>query len=157
MKIKIPVTRLRVYKILLLINFIHQLKSSYSNISYTNIIKNLHTRTVKVNSPFETGGRNQEMCLSAMLELSSHQAPAPQVTFASVGTDGQDGPTDAAGAIVTADSLAGNSSDNCPYKALENNDSYTFFSKLNSGKNLVTTGLTGTNVMDISVLLISGL
>lgn len=92
-----------------------------------------------------------------MMELSSLGVPSEKVTFASVGTDGQDGPTNAAGAIVTPDSLSGNGSDNCPHKALENNDSYTFFSKLNNGRNLVMTGLTGTNVMDISILHISGL
>lgn len=95
------------------------------------------------------------MCLSALLEFSSLNLPGKRVTFASVGTDGQDGPTDAAGAIVTPDSLASNAIDNCPQASLENNDSYNFLSRLNGGKNLVKTGLTGTNVMDISLLLIT--
>lgn len=97
------------------------------------------------------------MCLTALMEMSSLEAPAGSITFASIGTDGQDGPTDAAGAIVRAESLSDNSKDNCPQAALENNDSYTFFTKLNGGTNLVKTGLTGTNVMDISILLLADL
>ena len=90
------------------------------------------------------GGRNQEFTL-AMLELG--------IWFGSIGTDGIDGPTDAAGAIVdptTAERAAALGLD--PQAFLENNDSYHFFSALDD---LVRTGPTGTNVGDVQVALIA--
>jgi glycerate 2-kinase len=67
------------------------------------------------------------------------------------GTDGTDGPTDAAGAIATGKSIARAKRLGLdPAKYLANNDSYTFFEALGD---LVKTGPTGTNVMDIEILL----
>ena len=93
------------------------------------------------------GGRNQELALAvALCDISQ-----PYI-FASVGTDGTDGPTDAAGAIVThrtitrAHSLGMNARE-----YLNNNDSYHFFEKLDD---LVKTGPTGTNVMDLIFALV---
>jgi len=93
------------------------------------------------------GGRNQEFALSL--------APALSGTFAaaSVGTDGIDGPTDAAGAIVdstTAERAAARHLD--AQQFLNNNDSFHFFSALDD---LVRTGPTGTNVGDVQVALIA--
>jgi hydroxypyruvate reductase len=73
-------------------------------------------------------------------------------TFLSGGTDGRDGPTDAAGGIVDQDTLkrmihAGID----PVAMLDNNDSYT---ALQSSQDLLDTGATGTNVADLQVLLI---
>jgi len=95
------------------------------------------------------GGRNQEFAL-ACVEVLGH-APA-EALLASVGTDGVDGPTDAAGALVDARSLAraralGLSADG----ALRNNDAYSFFAGLDD---LIRTGPTGTNVGDLQVALI---
>ena len=94
------------------------------------------------------GGRNQEMVLATALRL-------PQIgkaTIASMGTDGIDGPTDAAGAIADESTIARARKRGLdPTSYLENNDSYTFFKKLND---LIYTGPTGTNVGDIGVLLI---
>lgn len=76
----------------------------------------------------------------------------PGITFLSAGTDGTDGPTDAAGAIVDGQTLAkaaGAGFDAGEY--LKNNDSYTFFSRMGD---LFITGPTGTNVMDIQIILL---
>jgi hydroxypyruvate reductase len=88
------------------------------------------------------GGRNQEFVLAAAIALEGH-GPA---TIFSAGTDGLDGPTDAAGAIADEwTPLAGSR------QFLDNNDSYHFFEKLDA---LVKTGPTGTNVMDVRILLV---
>ena len=77
----------------------------------------------------------------------------PRVTVFSAGTDGIDGPTDAAGALSNSETLeraARAGLDGHAY--LMNNDSYHFFEPLNA---LVKTGPTGTNVMDVRILLIA--
>ncbi|QTA38178.1 glycerate kinase [Thermosipho ferrireducens] len=95
------------------------------------------------------GGRNQELALAAALDIAGMK----NVVLASVGTDGTDGPTDAAGGIIDGDSVQRmkNSGVN-PVKYLENNDSYN---ALKSSGDLLITGPTGTNVNDIIVVLIS--
>jgi hydroxypyruvate reductase len=95
------------------------------------------------------GGRNQELVLAAAQELARSGEPAGVL---SGGTDGIDGPTDAAGAIgdhqTIARALAAGLGDGTRH--LEDNDAYTFFSRLND---LVTTGPTDTNVGDIQILI----
>lgn len=107
------------------------------------------------------GGRNQELALAYAVKLHELRESCASCyggdncVFASVGTDGQDGPCDAAGAIVDPQVCTTALEQGlAPTDRLQDNDSYTFFSLLNSGQNLVRTGLTGTNVMDIHVLLI---
>jgi hydroxypyruvate reductase len=93
------------------------------------------------------GGRNQEMVLAAAIALDG----SPDVVFLSAGTDGTDGPTDAAGAFATGQTLARAKTlglDARDY--LDRNDSYNFFAPLDD---LLVTGPTGTNVMDIQILL----
>jgi hydroxypyruvate reductase len=93
------------------------------------------------------GGRNQEFALATAVELDQ----LPGVLALCAGTDGTDGPTDAAGAIATGKSIASAARLGLdPAKYLANNDSYTFFKALGD---LVKTGPTGTNVMDIEILL----
>ncbi len=95
------------------------------------------------------GGRNQELALSAALGLAGLENAA----IVSFGTDGIDGPTDAAGAVADGFTLqrAGEIGlDICAY--LENNDSYHFFKELGD---LVMTGPSGTNIMDVTALIIS--
>ncbi|HTM14851.1 MAG TPA: glycerate kinase [Bryobacteraceae bacterium] len=94
------------------------------------------------------GGRNQEFVLAAAIALES----TPQVTIFSGGTDGIDGPTDAAGAIADASTLrrAGVLRLD-PAQFLADNDSYHFFEKAGG---LVKTGPTGTNVADVRILLV---
>jgi glycerate 2-kinase len=102
------------------------------------------------------GGRNQELALAFAQEISGVSG----MEMLSAGTDGIDGPTDAAGAIV--DGETAKEAQSFGLKAsvfLENNDSYTFFSELDSrsgDRHHVRTGPTGTNVMDIQVILVSG-
>ena len=92
------------------------------------------------------GGRNQEIVLSAALKISG----ADGLVVASASTDGIDGPTDAAGAIADGKTVQRSRKLGIdPSEALRNNDSYTFFSKLDD---LIITGPTGTNVNDISIL-----
>ncbi|NXU34378.1 GLCTK kinase, partial [Drymodes brunneopygia] len=108
------------------------------------------------------GGRNQELALRVGLGL--HRAHAmgassPQgkceILFLSGGTDGQDGPTEAAGAFCSPGLVAEALQEGLNVEAfLRNNDSYTFFSQFQGGHHLLVTGLTGTNVMDIQAILI---
>jgi hydroxypyruvate reductase len=94
------------------------------------------------------GGRNQEFVLAAAIALDG-SGPA---TVLSAGTDGTDGPTDAAGAI--ADSTTVSRARELGLDAgafLVENDSYHFFEKV---EGLVKTGPTGTNVMDVRVVLV---
>jgi glycerate 2-kinase len=88
------------------------------------------------------GGRNQEFVLAAAIAL---EGCGPATVF-SAGTDGLDGPTDAAGAIADERTPMLEAS-----RFLDNNDSYHFFEKLDA---LVKTGPTGTNVMDVRILLV---
>jgi glycerate 2-kinase len=93
------------------------------------------------------GGRNQEFALAAAIDL----AGVPGVAALSAGTDGTDGPTDAAGAIATGTTVARAQAIGMqPEDYLMRNDSYTFFDALGD---LIRTGPTGTNVMDLQILL----
>lgn len=94
------------------------------------------------------GGRNQELAYSFAFEIEGRK----NVVFASVGTDGTDGPTDAAGGIVDGNTIEKIRSKGIdPYIFLENNDSYN---GLDAADALLKTGPTGTNVNDIMILLI---
>jgi glycerate 2-kinase len=95
------------------------------------------------------GGRNQELALAAAAILAGQLRPA---AFASAGTDGVDGPTDAAGALADSTTLARASELGLdPASALDENDSHRFFTPLGD---LIVTGPTGTNVGDLQVLLV---
>ena len=94
------------------------------------------------------GGRNMELALSFAIEIAGVKG----ITLLSAGTDGTDGPTDAAGAIVDGDSVRRAAEIGiAPEKYLAENDSYTFFKKEGG---LLVTGPTGTNVMDMQIILI---
>ena len=95
------------------------------------------------------GGRNQEFVLAAALDIEGLN----DVVMLSGGTDGNDGPTDAAGAIADGTTISrANDLGLDGYKYLCENDSYNFFKPLGD---LLITGPTNTNVMDLRVLLIS--
>ena len=84
--------------------------------------------------------------------LAPHLADIPGVVFMAAGTDGADGTTDAAGAIVDSSTLEKSvKRDLDIFRHLEKNDSYNFFKAMND---LVITGPTGTNVMDVHLLLV---
>jgi hydroxypyruvate reductase len=90
------------------------------------------------------GGRNQEFVLAAALDIAGLERT---VVF-SAGTDGTDGPTDAAGAVADGDTLRRNPE---AARYLAGNDSYHYFESLGD---LVMTGPTGTNVMDVRIVLV---
>ncbi len=94
------------------------------------------------------GGRNQEFVLAAALDI----AGLPKTVILSAGTDGTDGPTDAAGAIADGDTCARALATGLnPREALDANDAYPFFEKLGD---LILTGPTKTNVMDVRLILV---
>ncbi|KTF72870.1 hypothetical protein cypCar_00035380 [Cyprinus carpio] len=100
------------------------------------------------------GGRNQELALRVGLELSSDEVKSGAV-FLSGGTDGQDGPTEAAGALTDGELMKEAMSQGLDIDGfLTNNDSFTFFSQLSEGQWLLKPGLTGTNVMDVHAMLL---
>ena len=94
------------------------------------------------------GGRNQEVALAAARLLAKDPE---NVGFASVGTDGVDGPTDAAGAVADTSTLARAAQRALdPDRYLADNNAYAFFSALND---LIVTGPSNTNVGDVQIVL----
>jgi len=94
------------------------------------------------------GGRNQELALAAALRIEG----LDKVVIASVSTDGVDGPTDAAGALVDGETMR--HSKGLGLEAgmfMKNNDSYEFFSRVGG---LIYTGPTGTNVNDVTMIIV---
>jgi hydroxypyruvate reductase len=100
------------------------------------------------------GGRNQQFALAALQELINHNTGANRVPLIlSAGTDGTDGPTEATGALVDADTIKKTSELGLDVSSfLNNNDAYHFFAK--AGGHIIT-GPTQTNVMDIVIALVS--
>jgi hydroxypyruvate reductase len=104
------------------------------------------------------GGRNQEAALAAAMALDG----APRAVVACVATDGEDGPTTAAGAVVTGDTAGlGAALGLSPAAYLADNNSHAFFRQLDEAPggrppHLVTTGPTGTNVNDLLFILTYG-
>lgn len=114
--------------------------------------------TVRVGEAGGKGGPSQEMALSAAVELERLDAGAPglglreRAVVLTFSTDGVDGPTDAAGAVVTVETsrgLRGLGID--PAAALGNHDSYTALDRVGA---LIRTGPTGTNVNHVAVVLV---
>ncbi len=100
--------------------------------------------TVKVRGDGK-GGRNQELALAAVLKMDPEKDKRARLVC--LATDGQDGPTDAAGAVAEADSLARGVAAGLDARGhLWNNDSYSYFCALDD---LIITGPTGTNVSDL--------
>jgi glycerate 2-kinase len=95
------------------------------------------------------GGRNQEFALGAASAITEFEGAA---LLASIGTDGADGPTEAAGAVVDSSTLDRAAHVGLEWiSSLERNDAYHFFEPLGD---LIVTGPTGTNVGDLHVLLL---
>jgi glycerate 2-kinase len=97
------------------------------------------------------GGRNQEFAFAMAQSLATL---GPRVTAASIGTDGIDGPTDAAGAIVdpTTFERAHAAGFAAPEDYLNNNNTYEFFDGIGD---LIRTGPTNTNLGDLQVILVA--
>ncbi|MBA3700468.1 MAG: DUF4147 domain-containing protein [Planctomycetes bacterium] len=110
--------------------------------------------TVTLGIDHGRGGRNQEFALAAagMLASARHvRVPAP-VAILAAGTDGTDGPTDAAGAFVDATTVARARTAGLDLEQhLNRHDAYPFFDRLGD---LLRSGPTGTNVMDVSLALV---
>lgn len=105
--------------------------------------------TVTLGPDHGQGGRNQEFVLATLVKLGVHELADGVVL--SGGTDGEDGPTDAAGAIADATTLTEAARLGLdPIRFLDRHDAYAFFAKTGD---LLRTGLTGTNVMDVRVSL----
>jgi len=103
--------------------------------------------TVKVSGK-GLGGRNQEFVLVGATKIAGLE----NIVMLSAGTDGTDGPTDAAGAICDGKTIKRAPQKGLdPKQYLDNNDSYHFFQKLGD---LLKTGPTNTNVMDIHLVLV---
>lgn len=98
------------------------------------------------------GGRNQELAVAFALEIEGVDG----ITMLSAGTDGTDGPTDAAGAMVDGNTaIKARQFGLDPAEYLKNNDSYNFFKRLDcltGEKSHLITGPTGTNVMDMQII-----
>ncbi|SFI40486.1 glycerate kinase type-2 family protein [Planctomicrobium piriforme] len=106
----------------------------------------------RTNGP-QKGGRNQELVLAAAVEMLAAEQLQP-FALLSGGTDGEDGPTDAAGAVIDLDVLQRiKQAQLDPQQFLSVNNSYPFFEQLDA---LIKTGPTHTNVMDLRVGLIGG-
>jgi hydroxypyruvate reductase len=96
-----------------------------------------------------TGGRNQEFCLAAAMEISGMP---DNVVILSGGTDGNDGPTDAAGGLVDPFTIKrGEAAGISAGEYISNNDSYNYLKKTGD---LLVTGPTRTNVMDVRLVLV---
>lgn len=105
--------------------------------------------TVNLGSEAGKGGRNQEFALAVLAKLG---AEIRGVTVLSGGTDGEDGPTDAAGAVADATTLAALAEQQLSAEDfLRRHDAYTLFDRVGG---LIRTGLTGTNVMDVRLVLV---
>jgi len=109
---------------------------------FTIIMGGETTVTVRGNGK---GGRNQEMMLGASTKLNKCQG----IAIASIGTDGLDGNTPAAGAIVDGHTVQRAEDMNMkPLVFLQNNDSHTLFTRLHDA---IMTGATGTNLNDVTI------
>lgn len=98
------------------------------------------------------GGRNQEFVLASLIEAEKQKIEDENWMILSMGSDGIDGPTDAAGAWISPLSLEKARRFGLrPEEFLENNDSYNFFKQISS---LLLTGPTHTNVMDFRIFLV---
>jgi len=94
------------------------------------------------------GGRNQELALSGAIQLAGWD----NVVLFSGGTDGTDGPTDAAGAVADGQTLSrADAQGISALTHLKNNDAYHFFKPLDD---LIMTGATGTNVADVAFVMV---
>jgi glycerate 2-kinase len=106
--------------------------------------------TVTLGENAGKGGRNQEFALAVLAKLGAEGMRG--VTVLSGGTDGEDGPTDAAGAVADATTLATMTEHQLAAEdALRRHDAYNLFDRVGG---LIRCGLTGTNVMDVRLVLI---
>ena len=98
------------------------------------------------------GGRSQELALAAAIELSKLPTYRKFIALACAGTDGNDGPTDAAGALVLPDTVPTSKEQTLfAHQHLTDNNAYAFFTATGT---ILKTGPTRTNVMDVVAILV---
>ena len=135
--------------------FVEQAQATAARVGRPACVIAAGETTVALEGKTGAGGRNQEFALAAALAMAAADARGStrmkEVALASVGTDGIDGPTNAAGAIVDATTIARAQAMGLDASAaLARHDSHPFFQALGD---LVVTGPTGTNVGDLQVFL----
>ncbi len=125
----------------------NELNNIYRKDSISELSEFLIQKQKKING---TGGRYQELALSMLKYFPD--SPKRQMFFLAAGTDGIDGPTDSAGAIITEKTFLYAKKMNYNFEDyLERHDSYNFFKRVGG---LIKTGYTGTNVNDVFIALV---
>jgi MOFRL family len=109
--------------------------------------------TVVMKNGAGKGGRCQELALSAALAMAKDEEQ-PSLLLLAAGSDGIDGPTDAAGAFAFKGMFGHHDDIARARAALDQHDAYTFWSTVDNGENLLRIGHTSTNVMDIIIVLV---
>ena len=130
-------------------NYLIDRAKNYYNKDVTKIVFVLGGETTVTVKGGGIGGRNQEMVLGGIEELDG-----TDIVFASFATDGVDGTSDAAGAIADGFTMTRAHEKNLdPVRFLDENNSYDFFRRVDD---LLFTGPTGTNVMDLQIIIKTG-
>ncbi len=109
--------------------------------------------TVVMKNGAGKGGRCQELALAAGLSIDENNTDVSIVLLAA-GSDGIDGPTDAAGAFAFNGMFINKDDIQRAHAALDKHDAYTYLNETNNGENLLKIGHTNTNVMDIIIVLV---
>ncbi|CAF1342570.1 unnamed protein product [Rotaria sordida] len=109
--------------------------------------------TVVMKNNVGKGGRCQELAVSAALTIDNNQEDI-SILLLAAGSDGIDGPTDAAGAFAFNGMITNEDDIKRAHISLDTHDIYTYLSEINDGANLLKSGHTSTNVMDIIIVLV---
>ena len=109
--------------------------------------------TVILNGQIGKGGRCQEIAVSAALAMTEFNRKK-SVLLLAAGSDGVDGPTDAAGGFAYNEMLVNIEDQERARLTLDQHDTYHFLNQFNGGENLLKIGHTNTNVMDILIVLV---
>jgi glycerate-2-kinase len=109
--------------------------------------------TVVMKNGAGKGGRCQELALAAALSINENNKDV-SIGLLAAGSDGIDGPTDAAGAFAFKGMFINKDDIQRAHAALDKHDAYTYLNETNNGENLLKIGHTNTNVMDIIIVLV---
>lgn len=110
--------------------------------------------TVVMKENVGKGGRCQELALAAAIHIFENIDETLSLFLLAAGSDGIDGPTDAAGAFAFNGMITNEEENKRARLALEQHDAYSYLSQLNNGEHLLKIGHTNTNVMDIIIVFI---
>jgi glycerate 2-kinase len=109
--------------------------------------------TVVMKTDSGKGGRCQELALAAALSIDNNNEDV-SILLLAAGSDGIDGPTDAAGGFAFTGMISNENDIKQARIALDKHDAYTYLNETNNGANLLKIGHTNTNVMDIIIVLV---